>query len=65
MEGIIGVILMICGVIGGLVTFAVIAFKINIYFRIRGFIWRNVCFRRITIRCGRRLKKRNILGGFV
>lgn len=31
MEGIIGAILMICGVIGGLVTFAVFAFNINIY----------------------------------
>jgi hypothetical protein len=31
MERIIGAILMICGVIGGLVTFAVFAFNINIY----------------------------------
>lgn len=31
MEGIIGAILMICGVIGGLVTFAVFTFNINIY----------------------------------
>lgn len=35
MEGIIGIILMICGVIGGFVTFAVLAFKADIYF---GFI---------------------------
>lgn len=35
MEGIIGAILMICGFIGGFVTFAVLAFKTNIYF---GFI---------------------------
>ena len=32
MEGIIGAILMICGFIGGFVTFAVLAFKTNIYF---------------------------------
>ncbi len=63
MEGIIGAILMICGFIGGFVTFAVLAFKTNIYF---GFI---VLFGEMIFLGGLLLdmeqgwEKRNRLGG--
>lgn len=63
MEGIIGAILMICGFIGGFVTFAVLAFKTNIYFGFIVLFGEMFFFRRTTIRHGTRLGKRNRLGG--